>query len=163
MDDRDIEILNAVFELEDPSPKEVGDVTGIPKSTVHYRLKKLREDGIIKNDLFAVDLEKINLDLTIITEVDAQYREGYHKDVGNALSTIEGVNQVYFTMGDTDFIVIAHLPSRDKVEELIEQYEVIEGVERTSSKFVISTIKNEPHPLRDFTLETLRESILSDE
>jgi DNA-binding Lrp family transcriptional regulator len=66
-------------------------------------------------------------------------------------------------MGDTDFIVIAHLPSRDKVEELIEQYEVIEGVERTSSKFVISTIKSEPHPLRDFTLETLRESILSDE
>ncbi|WP_416841443.1 Lrp/AsnC family transcriptional regulator [Haloferax sp. DFSO52] len=161
MDDRDIDILNAVFELEDPSPKAVGDATGIPKSTVHYRIKKLREDGIIKNDLFAVNLEKVNLDLTIITEVDAQYREGYHETVGTALSNIEGVNQVYFTMGDTDFIVIAHLPSRDKVEQLIEQYEVIDGVERTSSKFVISTIKNEPHPLRDFTVQTLRDSILT--
>jgi DNA-binding Lrp family transcriptional regulator len=163
MDARDIEILKAVFELGDSSPKRVEDETGIPKSTVHYRLQKLREDGVIKDDLFAVDLEKLNLNLTVITEVTARYREGYHEEVGTALSDIEGVNQVYFTMGDTDFVVIAHLPSRDKVEQLVAQYERIDSVERTSSKFVISTIKNEPYHLQDFDLDTLRDSILPED
>lgn len=155
LDARDIEILKAIIDLADPSPKRVEEVTGIPKSTVHYRINRLREEGVIKNQLFDIDLECLGLRITIISEVFAQYEEGYHDTVGQKLSAIEGVNQVYFTMGETDFIVIAHLADREMVERLIENYENIDEIERTSSKFVISTIKVEPNPVRDYTTETL--------
>jgi len=163
MDEKDVTILAAVSKLRTGSPERIAEETSIPKSTVHYRLEKLREDGIIKNDLFDLDLSAIGLSITVITEVLAEYQEGYHDNVGEKLAEIEGVNQIYFTMGDTDFIVIAHLPSRGMVEQLIAEYEKIDEVERTSSKFVIKTIEDEPHPLNEFHVDSLTEALVDNE
>jgi DNA-binding Lrp family transcriptional regulator len=146
VDARDLEILKAVYELGDPSPKRIEEETGIPKSTVHYRLNKLRERGIIRNDLYELDLEAIGFRVTVITEVLAEYEHGYHES---------GVSNVYFTMGDTDFIVVAHLPDSTFVRRLVEAYESIEGVVRTSSTLAIETIKEEQNPLITYDLETL--------
>lgn len=163
MDEKDITILDAVSKIGAESPEKISHETSIPKSTVHYRLEQLREEGIIQNDLFDLDLTKIGLNITVISEVLAEYREGYHNEVGEKLAEIEGVNQVYFTMGDTDFIVIAHLANRGMVEDLVESFESIDAVERTSSKFVIKAAKNESHPLNDFSLDMLTEVLLTED
>lgn len=160
MDERNIRILQAIAELGTGSPDEISEHTDIPKSTVHYRLTKLEEDGVITDDLFDVDLEKLGLDITVITEVIAEYEEQYHEEVGEKLAAIEGVNQVYFTMGETDFVVIAHLSDREMVYDLITDYERIDEVVRTSSQFVIETVKDEPYPLNDFELETLVDAVV---
>jgi DNA-binding Lrp family transcriptional regulator len=159
MDEQDVEIIKAVAEVGEPSPKAVEDETGIPKSTVHYRLEKLREEGIIEDELFNLDLEAVGLNLTVITEVMADYDEGYHEEVGERLSEIEGVSQVYFTMGDTDFIVVAHLASREMVEELVVAYEGIDAIQRTSTNFAITSIKNERIPFRNYDLDTLKDIV----
>lgn len=162
MDDQDVEIIKAVAEIGEPSPKAVEEETGIPKSTVHYRLEKLREEGVVEDELFNLDLEEIGLNLTVITEVMADYDEGYHEEVGERLSQIEGVSQVYFTMGDTDFIVVAHLSSREMVEELVVAYEGIDAIQRTSTNFAITTIKNERIPFRNYDLDTLKDIATDD-
>ena len=141
LDERDIEILCAIAEYESFSTEKLHEATGIPKSTVHYRINSMKESGIIKNDLFEIDREKLGLEITIISEVWAEFGEGYHEEIGQKLAEINGVNQVYFTMGDTDFIVISRLTSRDMVEGLVEEYEGINEISRTSSKFAITTIK----------------------
>lgn len=155
IDEKDIQILSTIAKLGTGSPDKISAEIDVPKSTIHYRLDNLREEGVITNDLFDVDLEKIGLSLTVITEVQADYREGYHDEVGRKLMDIEGANQVYFTMGDTDFIVISRLASREMIEELIEQFEAIDEISRTSSKFVIKTLKDESRPLNDFEIETI--------
>ena len=155
MDQRDVEILLAVAEAGTGSPEVIQERTGIPKSTVHYRINRLKEEGVVENDLFDLDLEKIGLKITVISEVMANYGRGYHTEVGRKLGDIEGVNQVYFTMGDTDFVVIARLTDREMVETLIEEYESIDEVERTSSKFVVTTVKDQQRPVLDYEPETL--------
>lgn len=162
MDEKDIRILMAVAKEGTHSPDIIQEITGIPKSTVHYRLNKLREEEVLKNDLYDIDLEKIGISITLITEVYAEFGEGYHETVGDQLSEIEGVNQVYFTMGDTDFVVVAYVTSRKMVEDLIEDYESIKEIQRTSSKFVVKTVKNEPYPINDFEYETLIDTIDND-
>lgn len=162
MDERDLEILMAIAELGTGSPEAIQEETGIPKSTVHYRLTKLREDGVIENDLYDLDLENVGLKITVITEVMATYKQGYHETVGEKLGEVEGVNQVYFTMGDTDFVVISRLTDREMVERLVEDFEAIDEVERTSSKFVITTVKEEANALRDYDVETLRDALTRD-
>lgn len=69
MDEKDLRILKAIGTLESGSPDRITEETGIPKSTVHYRLERLQEQGIIKNDIFDIDFEKAGLNLTLITEV----------------------------------------------------------------------------------------------
>ncbi|MBV0926319.1 Lrp/AsnC family transcriptional regulator [Halomicroarcula limicola] len=159
MDEKDIQVLAAIAKLGTGSPEKLSEETDIPKSTVHYRLDNLREEGVITNDLFDVDLTKVGLNITVITEVMAEYSKGYHDKVGEKLGEVEGVNQVYFTMGDTDFVVISHLSNRGMVENLIQQFEAIDEIARTSSKFVIKTIKDENRPLNDFEMETLVETL----
>ena len=155
MDRRDVEILLAVAEAGTGSPEVIQERTGIPKSTVHYRINRLKEEGIVENDLFDLDLEKLGLHITIISEIMASYEEGYHETVGTKLGEIEGVNQVFFTMGDTDFVVIARLTDREMVERLVERYEAIDEVERTSSQFVITTVKDQQRPVLDYEPGTL--------
>ncbi|WP_255170959.1 Lrp/AsnC family transcriptional regulator [Natrononativus amylolyticus] len=160
IDERDVEILLAIATEQSPSTETIHEATGIPKSTVHYRLNSLREDGVIANDLFELDLEQVGLEITIISEVWAEFDQGYHDRVGRTLSEIEGVNQVYFTMGDTDFVVIARLSSRDTVVDLVEEYESVDEITRTSSKFVITAIKDQTPIglLADYEKETLLEA-----
>jgi len=62
-------------------------------------------------------------------------------------------------MGETDFIVVAQLPDSDAVERLISDFEAIDGVERTNSTFVISTLRDTDNPLESYSLETLVEEL----
>jgi len=155
LDKKDLQVIVALAKTGTGSSEKLAEETGIPKSTVHYRLESLREKGVIKNDVFDIDLEKFGLNLTVISEVNANYDEGYHDEVGRKLVEVEGASQVYFMMGDTDFIVISHLANRKMVEGLVEQFEAIDEVSRTSSKFVIKTLKNEPRPMSDYDIDTL--------
>jgi DNA-binding Lrp family transcriptional regulator len=159
MDEKDIQILAAVAELGTGSPEKINEEIGIPTSTIHYRIQHLKEEGVIENDLFEMNLEKLGLSLTVITEVWAEFEEGYHNDVGGKLADIEGVNQVYFTMGETDFVVISHLTDRTMVQRLVEDLEAISEITRTSSKFAILTVKDEAQPLNDFSRDTLVEAL----
>ncbi|WP_336136329.1 Lrp/AsnC family transcriptional regulator [Natronomonas amylolytica] len=159
MDETDLEILKVISDMGTDSPSDIHEATGIPESTIYYRLNNLRERGIIKNDLYDLDLEKLGLGITIIVEVVAEYKEGYHKKIGERLSEIEGVSQVHFTMGERDFVVIAHIPNREEVERLISDFEAIEEVQRTQSKYTITTIKNEPRILSTYSLDTLQANI----
>jgi DNA-binding Lrp family transcriptional regulator len=162
VDKRDIKILSAIANLGTSSPNRIHKETGIPKSTIYYRLDNLRENGVIKNDLYDIDYEKIGLSVTVVSDITAEYGEGYHDRVGKKLSEVEGVDQVYFTMGDTDFVVIARLGNQSMAEDLMAQYESIDEVLRTSSKFVISTIKNEPRLFNNFQMETLQSVVNSE-
>lgn len=162
MDEKDIQILTTIAEEGINSPDKIEQHTEIPKSTVHYRMNQLKERGIIKNDLCDMDLSQIGLPITLISEVYATFGEGYHSTVGEQLAEVEGVNQVYFTMGDTDFIVVAHVTDREMVESLVADYEAIDEIDRTSSRFAITRVKDEPYPINDFEYDTLIDALASD-
>ncbi|WP_224335513.1 Lrp/AsnC family transcriptional regulator [Haloprofundus halobius] len=158
MDERDITLLKAISDLGTGSPERLHEATGIPVSTIHYRLNNLKEDGVIENDLYDVDLEKFGLGVTVIVEVLADY-SGSYEDVGEKLMEIEGVTQTYFTMGETDFIVIARLTGSEMVERLISEFEAVEEVDRTNSTYVISTLRDSQRVLQSYSVETLVEEL----
>jgi DNA-binding Lrp family transcriptional regulator len=158
MDERDIRLLKAIADLGTGSPERLHEETGIPVSTIHYRLNNLREDGIIENDLYDIDLDAVGLGVTVVIEVLAEY-SGTYDTVAEKFRGVEGVTQVYFTMGETDFIVIAHLTDSDMVERLISDFENLPEVERTNSTFVISTLKDSNRALESYDLETLLEEL----
>ncbi|GGN09459.1 Lrp/AsnC family transcriptional regulator [Halarchaeum nitratireducens] len=155
LDEKDVRILGAIAKLGTGSPEKLAAETGIPKSTVHYRLDALRERGVITNDVFDIDLEAFGLNLTVITEVRADYEEGYHDEVGRKLAEIPGASKIYFMMGDTDFIVVSQLANRGMVEDLVSRFEAIDEVRRTSSKFVIKTLKDDPRPIDGYDPDEL--------
>jgi DNA-binding Lrp family transcriptional regulator len=158
MDERDIRILKAIADLGTGSPEQLHEETEIPVSTIHYRLQNLRERGVIENDLYDFDLEQLGLGVTVIVEVLSDY-SGSHDAVLDKLEEIEGVTQVFSTMGETDFIVVARLPDSDSVERLIRDFEMIDEVDRTNSTYVISTDRDFTRGVESYDLETLVEAL----
>ena len=79
------------------------------------------------------------------------------------LKEVEGVSQVFFTMGETDFIGIAHLPDSDAVGALLRGFEDTPEVERTNATYVIDTLKDDPRGVGSYSLETLFEVLIDDE
>lgn len=156
MDEKDIRILKTLSELETTSTEQVSKVTDIPLSTVHYRLNNLREADIITNERLDIDLDEFGLDITIIVEVFTKDDQP-HTESGQALADIEGVTKVFFTMGSTDFIVIARLPDSDSVERLISDFEALDVVARTNSTFVIERELDSRYPLQQYSPDTLRD------
>ena len=163
VDEKDVRILRALAEAETGSPDVIHERTGIPTSTVHYRLNRLREKGILSNDLFDVDCDELGFSLTVISEVYAEYKRGYQERIGEKIAQINGVNQVYFVMGDTDFIVISHLSRHEMVEDLITEFEAVDEINRTSSKFVIQTVKSSRSILLDYDERALLDALGIDE
>ncbi|MCU4717791.1 Lrp/AsnC family transcriptional regulator [Halapricum hydrolyticum] len=161
MDERDIRILKAIADLGTGSPDELHEETGIPVSTIHYRLGNLREEGIIENDLYDFDLSELGLDVTVLVEVLSDYSDD-HEDVLEKLREVEGVTQIFSTMGETDFIAIARLPGSDAVERLIRDFEMIEEVDRTNSTYVISTDRDFTRGIESYDLETLVETLVEE-
>jgi DNA-binding Lrp family transcriptional regulator len=160
MDERDVTLLKAISDLGTGSPDRLHEETGIPVSTIHYRLNNLREAGVIENDLYDLDLDAVGLGVTVIVEVLADY--DHHEAISEQLLAVEGVTQLYFTMGETDFVLVARLPDSDDVERLIRDFESIPEVERTNSTFVIASLRDSSRPLESYSLETLLDSLVDE-
>ena len=161
MDERDVRLLKAIDDLGTGSPEALAEETDIPVSTVHYRLNNLREAGVVENDLYDFDLDALGLGVTVLVEVLADYA-GNYEEVGDAIGAIEGVTQVFSTMGDTDFVAVAHVHDSDMVGDLLRRFEAVDGVVRTNSTYVVETLHDDPRAVGSYSLETLRD-VLAEE
>ena len=158
VDERDVTLLKAIADLGTGSPERLHEETGIPVSTINYRLNKLREAGIVENDLYDVDLDALGLGVRVIVRVYGDF-SGSHDEVADRLQEVQGVTHVYFTMGEDDFVVMAHLPDSDAVERLVRTLEELPGVGRTDSTFVISTHREDHRALRSYDLDSLVDAL----
>lgn len=160
VDEKDIDILKTIADAETRSPDQISEATDIPLSTVNYRLKQLREAGIIRNDHYDIDLEALGFEITFVIQIIAAYEDDSHETLGEKLRAIDGVTHVYFTAGDTDFFVIAQLTGPEMVEQLINTLERLDGVERTISTYTISTLLDGHEPLQQISRDTMYDRLL---
>lgn len=137
LDETDLAILERVEDDFDVSLETLADELGLSKSAVHYRLKKLKENGVIQGITADIDPLMIGLEMVAITDVMVTHESGYSKEIGEELMEIKGVEQVFYTMGDVDFVTISRVQSRDQLNDLIDRIVAIEGVNETSSRFVM--------------------------
>jgi len=162
MDDRDVRLLKAIAELGTGSPERLHEETDIPVSTIHYRLNNLREDGVVENDCYDFDLDALGLGVTVILEVLTDY-SGSHDDVAAVVEAIEGVTQLFSTMGETDYVAIARLADGDDVGRLIRDFETVDAVERTNSTYVIDELHEDSRALESYSMETLLATLTDDD
>lgn len=159
-DQIDLELLQCVEDDFDVSLDSLSDELGLSKSAVHYRLNKLKEQGVITGVTADLNPVPFGLDMVAITEVSVTHEQGYSQDIGTQLASIDGVEQVYYTMGDVDFVVISRVQNRVQMNEIIEAMVGIDGVNETSSRFVMDEVKSAPQVMP--TLSEKMQKVLLD-
>ncbi len=141
--DLQLDILYKISEHKEVNLERISKELGISKSTIHYNYKKLEEVGLIKGFVPILDESLIGLEITAITFVRTKYVGGSGRELGDELAKIPGVLSVYYVLGDIDFIVVSKALNREDLKRIIDSMSKIDGVERTSTQYVLTIIKEE--------------------
>jgi DNA-binding Lrp family transcriptional regulator len=160
-DEMDLELLRCVETDFDVSLDVLSEELGLSKSAIHYRLNKLEDSGVIQGVTADLNPVSFGLDMVAITEVSVQHEQGYSEDIGTALAAVDGVEQVYYTMGDVDFVVISRVQDRTQMNDVIDAMVAIDGVNETSSRFVMDEVQAEPKVMPAVS-ESVEESLLGE-
>lgn len=141
LDENDLDIVRELERNDDKNLEELAEQLDLSKSTVHYRLNRLKENGVITDISADIDPHALGMSMVVITEVYVSHESGYADEIGDELVDIAGVQEVYYTMGDVDFVIVSRVQNHEQMNELIDEIVAIEGVNETSSRFVMRELK----------------------
>ncbi len=141
IDEIDIAILKEVQEDSKTSYRDIAKKLGLSVGTVHNRVKKMADMGVIRSFAAILDPEKLGFDLTavILMQVDG----GHIVDVERAIAKSKSVMAVYDTTGDFDIITIAKFKSREELNTFIKENLKMPNVKRSVTSIVLNVVKEE--------------------
>jgi len=141
IDETDRRILNAVIENSRLSLRQIAKKLGVSVATVMHRLNRLEDEKIIRKYAASLDYEKIGYDIEVIIEV--RISKGRLLDVEKKIAVHPNVFAVYDVTGAFDAIILARFRSRRQMDAFLKKIQTYEFVERTETKLVLKTIKEE--------------------
>ena len=145
LDEKDLKVLNILKKNAELTSSQISKKTGIPITTVHNRIKKLKQSGIIKNYTVNIDFEKIGKQLTayILITVNQSMlgKKISQHDIGKKLKLFGEVESADIVAGGTDMIIKVRSESMPKLNEFItEKLRNIEGIDKTQTLMVLEEI-----------------------
>jgi len=144
LDNLDIMILRELAENCRNPINNIAKKLRQPKSTIHYRLRKLEEQGIIRGCVLQVDEQALGWNFSLMTLVYAKYERGSLQELGKRLADLPEAWAVYSLLGDADFLVLSKHRSPQEVSDFLEKLASLEGVERVSSILILESVKEDP-------------------
>ncbi|MBK8442965.1 MAG: Lrp/AsnC ligand binding domain-containing protein [Sphingobacteriales bacterium] len=145
-DNLDLKILSLLIENGNMPYTEVAQQVHTSGGTVHVRMRKLEEIGIVKKMQLVVDYQKLGYDVTaylgIYLNKSSQYR-----DVVQGLNEIPEIVECHYTTGNYSmFVKVICRDTRHLREVLSEKIQTIEGIQRTET--LISLENSIDRPLK---------------
>jgi len=133
--------------LENDSKMRINTISrklGVPPSTVHHRIKRMEESGVIRNYTIRKDHGKLGLALKahvmVFVDVTQIKKMGKsQKDIAKAIRKIGGVEMADIVSGDSDILVTARCHGMQEFQSmLLDRIQSIEGITKTKTMIVIS-------------------------
>ena len=117
---------------------------GVPKSTLHYRIKRLEKEGVIGGYYAKVNPLKLGYDYVAVILVKARYGPHYHQKLGKKLARIPGVWGVYYVLGEYDFIALIRARDREDYMNKLELMSNMPDIERTNTQVAAKVLIEDP-------------------
>ena len=117
LDELDYNILENLKKNSRTPFTEIGKDFGVSDATVHVRVNKMLEEGVIKR--FTVEVDEDALGKKVHSFVLINVQSGYLEDVANQLMKWEAISAVYEIHGPNDLIMKLEADSLDEIRELM--------------------------------------------
>ncbi len=129
MDEIDKKILQILQEDDKTQYQKISKQLGIGASTVHYRIKKLVKNGVIKNFSAEVEPEQVGYNTTAVIGMNVDPLK--MDEIAKKLTTYDEVQVVTTSSGDHDIIVQVIAKDGKQLWRFInENIKTIDGVEK---------------------------------
>ena len=120
LDEKDFAILDELKKNSKLSEQKIARKTGIPMTTVHNRIKKLRASGLIKKYTIELDYAKMGNPLTAYVILKAIHGA----DQKELLTYVFKIPQIYeaaMVTGEFDIFFKARVSSMDELNKAVVQ------------------------------------------
>jgi DNA-binding Lrp family transcriptional regulator len=143
MDKKDLKILDILKENADYTTRQIAKKTLLPTTTIHNRIRKLKQEGIIKNFTVNLDQKKVGKGLLVYVLISANLgllkeKKKTQYDLAKELRKFEFTERVDIVVGGPDVVAVVRVKDVEEYDRiLLNKIQLIEGVEKTQSLLVI--------------------------
>ncbi|MCL5681166.1 MAG: Lrp/AsnC family transcriptional regulator [Candidatus Thermoplasmatota archaeon] len=139
----DKKILRTIYDSRDTNLSIISKKVGLSKSTVHNRLKKMKNAGYINGVIPLMEQSFIKKHITAVSLIKARYGPEYAEEVGKRIAQIKGIWAVYFVIGSYDFIALMRTRSKEELEFIVNELSKTEGIERSETIMVLNALSED--------------------
>ena len=141
LDDTDRAIVRALAADSAITNKELAGRLGLPESTCAYRLRALRESGVITGDRVTLDLAALGYPLQAVIKVRLGSHGAEHvTSLYDDLTRIPGVIEAIHVAGADDFHLHVAVESPEALRDLVLQHITVHRVVRqTETQLIFET------------------------
>jgi Lrp/AsnC family transcriptional regulator for asnA, asnC and gidA len=133
LDKLDLQIIQAMMEDAEVSYADLGKQFFVSGGTIHVRIKKLEELGIVQGKRLAVDLKVLGYDIIAFIGIYLE-KSSMYDTVAQALKSIPQVVRVNYTTGNYSmFVEIVCKDIQQLRFVLHDELQKIKGIERTET------------------------------
>lgn len=119
MDSFDKAILEILQDNNLTPQRDIGEKIGLSPAAVQRRIKKMREEGIIKSDISILEREALGNPITLMVEIFLESEQIDLIDKAKkSFVSCSAVQQCYYVTGESDFILIIVIDSMSDYEKL---------------------------------------------
>ncbi len=133
IDNLDIQILSILMKNATTPYTEIAKELIVSGGTIHVRMKKLEEMGVIKGASLEVDPQKLGFDITAFLGIFLEKGSQYN-DAVKQLQTVKEIVELHYTTGS--YSIFAKIVCHDTThlrEVLNEQIQSVKGIQRTET------------------------------
>jgi len=144
MDDKDEKILDVLKENSKLSTQRISKRTSIPITTVHNRMKKLEEDGVIKKYTVVLDHKKIGKPISAYVLINVDYKllkqiKQTQHELTKKLKLHPAVEEACRITGGTDLIIKTRVKNIDELDDFVTRYlRNVDGVDKTQTMVILN-------------------------
>jgi len=133
IDNVDLKILNILMEDAKIPYTEVAKRVFVSGGTVHVRMKKLEEMGIVTGTTLKMDYSKLGFDVTCFMGIYL-LKSSLYDSVVNNLKEIPEIVKVHYTTGNYNIFLKIHCKDTRHLKDVLhDKIQKVEGIERTET------------------------------
>lgn len=146
LDDKDRTLLGLLAEDASQSYADLGKLLNLSPPAVHERVKRLRQDGVIKGNVALLDGAKLGRPLLTFVHVDTtSWAVTRHL---LALKELPEVEEIHTVTGESAMLLKVRTRDTQALEDLLERIHSIEGFTGTRSYIALTTyLERGPSPI----------------
>ncbi|MCX6778440.1 MAG: Lrp/AsnC family transcriptional regulator [Candidatus Micrarchaeota archaeon] len=142
VDDKDRRILEELAKDGRDSTVNIARRIGLPRATVHERIRRMAEKGVIKRFTVVPDYSKTGEGSAAFILVEYSPSKVTQRDLATKMAGMKGVYEVHLLAGEWDMLLKGRGESLESIGRLvIDRLRGLEGVGRTVTLACFENVK----------------------
>ena len=149
LDEVDIKILEVLMKDAKKPYTEVAKKAFVSGGTVHVRMRKLEESGIVDGTTLKVNYSKLGFDITAFIGIFLE-KSAFYDQVIDRLKEIPEITTIHYTTGNYSMFCRLHCKDTKHLKDVLhDKIQMVDGIDRTDTMISLEESLNRNIQLGD--------------